>query len=482
LTGIISYGAYIPMWRISRDEIARASGGASMGGERSIASWDEDSLTLAVEAGLDCLAGFDPQEIDGLIFASVSSPFKEKQVASMVASALDMRSDIYTSDITTSTRAGTQAIKAAYDAVKSGSAQKVLVTIADSRLSMPNSEFEQIFGDGAAAFLIGNDRVVAEIENFASVSNPIPGLWKREEDTFPRVYELKLDRLYGVLKDVPQTISSLMAKCNVEAKDISKFAIYATDPRGYREIARLVGIDPKIQLVDPLFATVGLTGTPHSLLLLASALETAKPDDKIICVSCGEGSDAFLISITKEIEKEKGKHRGTNYVASKRMLPSYGRFLDFAKLRETGWPPLTEKSSVVKYWRNQKWEVPFYGMKCNNCGTLQYPISRCCMICGEKDNHEEVKLAKKGKVFTFTHDYLAGPGLFSGDGINPATRMVVDLDDGCRLAMEMSDYYIDEVQVDMPVELTFRIIHQKGDFKFYSWRARPARLASGSHS
>ena len=149
------------MWRIGREEIARASGGPSMGGERSVASWDEDSLTMAVEACLDCLSGFDPKEIDGLLFASVSSPFKEKQVASMIAAALDLRNDIFTSDITTSTRAGTQAIKAACDAVNSGSARKALVTIADCRLAMPSSEFEQMFGDAAVAFLIGDDGVIA---------------------------------------------------------------------------------------------------------------------------------------------------------------------------------------------------------------------------------------------------------------------------------------------------------------------------------
>jgi hydroxymethylglutaryl-CoA synthase len=79
LAGILSYGAYIPAWRISRDEIAKSIGSASQGGERAVASWDEDSLTMGVEAGLDCLATMDPREVDGLYFATVSSPYKEKQ-------------------------------------------------------------------------------------------------------------------------------------------------------------------------------------------------------------------------------------------------------------------------------------------------------------------------------------------------------------------------------------------------------------------
>ncbi len=97
------------------------------------------------------------------------------------------------------------------------------------------------------------------------------------------------------------------------------------------------------------------------------------------------------------------------------------------------------------------------------------------MICGEKDNQEEVKLAKKGKVFSYTHDYLLGAGLTPGDGINPTTRVIVDLEDRCRIFLEMCDYETSEIDIGTPVELTFRLIHQKGDFPHYGWRARPVR-------
>jgi len=474
MVGILSYGAYIPMWRIDRSEIAKASGGASMGGERSVASWDEDSLTMAVEASLDCLSGIDPKGIDGIYFATVSSPFKEKQAASIIASALDLRKDAYTFDFTDSFRAGTSAIKAAFDAIKAGTAKKILVTIADSRRAMPKSEFEQVFGDGAAAFLIGEDEIIADIEGFSSISDAIPGPWKREEDSYPRVFEAKLDRMYGFLKDVPHAVTELMKKYSVEVKDISKFAIYGPDPRSYMDVARSLNMDAKTQLQDPLFASVGITGTPHCLLLLVAALETAKPNERVICASYGEGSDAFLVRTGEKIEQEKGKHRGTKYISSKRMLPSYGRFADFKKERETGWPEWS-RSPVVKYWRDEKWELPLYGMRCNKCGTLQYPIGRCCMICGERDNYEEVKLATKGKIFTYTHDYLVGPGNLPGDGINATTRAVIDLDDGCRLFLEMADQEIKEVDIDMPVELTFRMWNQKSNYRYYAWRARPVR-------
>ena len=146
MTGIISYGAYVPMLRIDRSIIAHESGGGSMGGERSLASWDEDCLTMGVEAGLDCLAGFDPKEVDGLYFATVSSPFKQKSASSIIASALDLRKDVHTWDLGSSTRAGTSAVKAALDSVKAGSAEKVLVIAAEHRVGRPGSSFGQQAG------------------------------------------------------------------------------------------------------------------------------------------------------------------------------------------------------------------------------------------------------------------------------------------------------------------------------------------------
>ena len=150
------------------------------------------------------------------------------------------------------------------------------------------------------------------------------------------------------------------------------------------------------------------------------------------------------------------------------------KFLLYKKEIEVGWPE-PETSSVAKYWRDEDWLLPLYGMKCNKCGILQYPVKRICVSCNEKDNYEKVKLARKGKVFTYTHDYLLGPGNQPGDGINPASRVLINLDDGCRMWMEMTDHEIDEVDIDMPVELTFRLLHQKSSFNFYGWRARPAR-------
>jgi acetyl-CoA acetyltransferase len=153
MSGITSYGAYIPFWRLSRDAIAKAWGRASLGGERSVANNDEDTVTMAVEATLDSLSGMDRQAIDGLYFASTSEPFREKQCATLVAAASDLNTEIITADFSNSLRSGTTALHAALDAVNSGSAHDVVVVASDIRLAYPRSDYEQNFGDAAAALL-----------------------------------------------------------------------------------------------------------------------------------------------------------------------------------------------------------------------------------------------------------------------------------------------------------------------------------------
>ncbi|KPK21001.1 MAG: hypothetical protein AMJ76_03825 [Dehalococcoidia bacterium SM23_28_1] len=149
MVAIASYGAYIPIYRLGRQEMAQAWGIPGVPGERSVASGDEDSITMAVAAGFECLAGIDPASIDGVYFASTTPPYTEKQCASVVAGALDLRRDIFTADFTDSLRSATVAIRAAHDAIESGSAKSVLVVAADNRPAEPETMWEQLLGDGA---------------------------------------------------------------------------------------------------------------------------------------------------------------------------------------------------------------------------------------------------------------------------------------------------------------------------------------------
>ncbi|MFQ5826661.1 MAG: 3-hydroxy-3-methylglutaryl CoA synthase, partial [Dehalococcoidia bacterium] len=90
MAGLVAYGAYIPLHRLRRDDIARAWGSASQGGEKAVGNSDEDAITMAVAAAIDCLQGMARESIDGLYLATTSSPYREKQAAAVVASALNL--------------------------------------------------------------------------------------------------------------------------------------------------------------------------------------------------------------------------------------------------------------------------------------------------------------------------------------------------------------------------------------------------------
>jgi 3-hydroxy-3-methylglutaryl CoA synthase len=137
MSGIISYGAYVPYLRLPLSVIGggkRVDGGP----EKAVANWDEDALTMAVAAATDCLRGIDRASVDAVLFASTSFAFKEKQGAAIVAKALDLRRDVATADLGDSLRAGTNALRAALDAVRAGSAKRV-ATPAWPRRARPSS-------------------------------------------------------------------------------------------------------------------------------------------------------------------------------------------------------------------------------------------------------------------------------------------------------------------------------------------------------
>ena len=141
MAGIAAYGAYVPRYRLGAD-----TAGWNSRVERAVANFDEDSVTMAVAAGIDCLTGRDRNAIDGIIFASTTAPYAEKQCAAIVAAALDLRQDIFAADVSNVLRAGTNAIKSALDAVAAGSAGEVLVVVADSPAGFAEGRNRARFG------------------------------------------------------------------------------------------------------------------------------------------------------------------------------------------------------------------------------------------------------------------------------------------------------------------------------------------------
>jgi hydroxymethylglutaryl-CoA synthase len=475
MSGIVSYGAYIPLWRISRDTIAAGWGRPSLGGERSVANNDEDAVTMAVEAVLDCLSGVEREKVDGLYFASTTAPFREKQCAALVAAAADLRADIITMDFGNSLRAGTAALRAAVDAVNSGSAQNVMVVAADCRLAYPRSDYEQNFGDGAAAFLVSKSGApVATVDGSYSVSNEMYDVWRLDKDIFVQSWEDRFIIEHGYLENMYKAVSGLMKKYSLDMKSLNKAVFYAPTARAQQTLARQVGLDVKTQLQDLLINNVGVCGSAHALMMLVAALEDAKGGETFLLASYGDGSDAFIIKVTGQVIKARDGRRGIKgFLNSKRALPSYERYLSYRGLVEAqpGEPFRLFPSSSAS-WRERNWAIRFHGSRCRDCGLITFPIQRVCYGCRSKDNYEEVRLSdKKGKIYTFSLDSLAGR---SDDPMVP--HIVIESELGnTRIYSIMTDCDPSEIKIGMTVEMTFRRLYEGGGMYNYFWKCRPVR-------
>lgn len=472
MVGILSYGAYIPLYRLSREELSRVWGGSYGKGERAIANCDEDSITLAVEAVINCLDGIDRESIDGLYFASTTSPYRIKRAATIVASAADLREDIFTADFTNSFGSGASALRAAYDAVASGAAERVVVVASECHLVPPNSSFETIFGDGASALLIGDKDLIATIEGRYSISSDFIDIWRKERgDQYIRTWEDRFVIEKGYMNYLPKAIKNLLKKSDLTTKDIAKFAYYGPDQRSHGAMARTLGID-KRQVQEPIFEAVGNTGSPFFLMLLISALENSKPGDRIVGASYSDGAEAFLFRVTDQIEKLKDRGVIERHLTSKMSLPNYGTYLRFRNLMEWEKTPYPDaESSLPVMNRDERALIRGRGHRCRACGHIQFPPQRVCMWCQARGQFEEVRISdKKGRIFTYSIDERA---IITLD--LPNVLAIVDLEGGGRVYGQLTDRDPNKVEIGMHVEFTFRKFHEGGGFHNYAWKCRPIR-------
>ena len=470
MVGIAAYGAYIPKYRLGAETL-----GWNSNLERSVANFDEDSVTMAVAAGRDCLKGRDRQAIDGLIFASTTPPYAEKQCAAIVAAALDLRRDIFTADITDVLRAGTTALKTALDGVAAGSAKQVLVIAADNRQGPPRGDTERNSGDGAAALLVSQEKVIATLEGAHSITENMLDTWRSAGDSFVRSWEDRFATEEGLERILSEAVAGFFQKQGITSGDVNKVALYAPDARRHTQLARRLGFTPE-QVQAPLFGRLGNTGAAFPLMLLVNALEEASPDQLLLVVSYGDGSDVLSFGATNEISNLSEKPLGvTGHLDSKKLLASYETYarwrevwtMDDAARRPTPNPP-----SVTALWRETDKNLRLYGGKCNNCDYTQYPAQRVCVNCHARDAASPVRLSERpGTVFTYSMDYIAA----TTD--TPLVIAVVDFEGGGRLLCMMTDRELDEVKVGMPVDMGFRKLRVVNGIHNYYWKAMPQRSA-----
>jgi 3-hydroxy-3-methylglutaryl CoA synthase/uncharacterized OB-fold protein len=467
---LLAAGAYVPRTRLPL-ALIQGRPAKEGGPEKAVASGDEDVVTLAVAAALDALRGFDRARVDAVYFASTSYELREKQGAALCAKALDLRPDVLTSDHAGSLRAGTAALEAALSAVKAGAARTALVIASDCRLGAPRGSLEAKLGDGAAAFLVGDERGVARFLGSAARADELQDQWRRDGERFTHSWEDRFVVEEGVEPNLVAVLKALCEKLGIAPGEIARAAVYAHDARSQAGVAKQAGI-PRAALVDPLIGRLGNTGCAYAPMLLVAALEQARPGERVVCASYGDGAHALAFETTAALEKQEPRLGVAGHLALRRPLGSYDTYLRARSLDAKEWPGGADLglSATVRF-RERDADISFVGARCAQCGQIHLPRPRVCIRCRAKDQWQPARLSdKQGRVLAYTFDYFF-------PAAEPPTIVVMTEVEGCRVQVQLANARPDEVRLDMPVEYVFRKIHDAGGKANYFWKASP--LAHG---
>ena len=368
--GIRRFGAYLPRLRLERKAIAAATAfatGSRAGaakGTRSCCNWDEDSLTMAVEAARDCLAGIAAPAIDSLTFASTSHAFADRSNAGVVATALNLDESLRVADAGGHQRSGVGALITALTQAATSSS---LVVAADRRLAKPASEQESSFGHGAAALLVGTGAdVAAELLASASLQDDFVDHYRSSDARFDYALEERWVRDEGYVKIVPRAIAAALAQAGIAAAAIDRFILQGP-ARFATVVAKAAGIKPEAILGD-LHAQCGNTGVAHPLLQLGAALETASAGEIILVASFGQGSDALVLRATG---RSPSLGRGAAGAFAEGVSDGdYVRFLANCGLVEIDWGMRAERDNRTAQstaWRKHSDVTGFVGGRCTQC-------------------------------------------------------------------------------------------------------------------
>ncbi|MBN1471042.1 MAG: OB-fold domain-containing protein [Syntrophaceae bacterium] len=481
MIGITSYGGYIPRMRLNRGVVYAANAWMAPGligsanGERSMANWDEDSLTMAVEAARDCVSGIDKQKIDAAYLASVNFPFKDRLNAGIFAAALNLNESVESADFTASLRAGLSALISGLNAVKSGDYQNVLVAAGDKRITKMGYLHELWAGDGAAAFLLGSENVIAAYKGAFTITEDFADHFRGHDQKFDYNWEERWIKDEGYLKIAPKAIKGLLDKTGVTGAEISKFIMPCPFGRVPAQIAGMFGISPD-KVPDNMHAVCGDTATAHPLVMLIHALENASPGDKLIVATFAQGCTALLFEVTDQISLMKNKRGIRGALADKQAETNYIKFLSHrGMLNEQDWMIRAEgnwRTALSTLFRHHKTIIGLVGGRCEKCGTAQFPKSDICVNpeCLAFNTQIDCEFAdQKGKIMTYTSDLLT----YTLDP--PAHYGMVVFDNGGRNIFDFTDYEQGKIAVGLPVRMVFRIrnFDKPRGFTQYFWKAKP---------
>lgn len=481
MLGIAACGGYVPRLRLARRAIVEANAWFNPGlrshaaGERAICNWDEDALTMAVEAARDCLASEGMPEVDTLLLASTTLPFLERHNAGVVRAALALPEHMMTLDITASQRAGTSALIAALQA-RRGRPGAAMVVAAERRRAKAASAQELSYGDAAAALVVAETSApIAEFLGAHQVAVDFVDRYRGQHESFDYQWEERWIRDEGYLKIVPSALRGLAAATGIDAAKFDRLVI-PIGRSAAQAVAKAVGAPPQ-SVCDDLSQGVGDSGAAHPLVMLAHALEQARPGEIIVVVGWGQGCDAIAFRAGAAAARRRAAGGIGQSIARGVADTNYMRYLAFNRLveQEQGMRAEADRQTALSaFYRHRDMVTALVGGRCARCGTPQFPATGVCVNpeCRARGEQEPYRFADAlAHVQSWTADnltYCPDPPQYFG--------MVV-FEGGGRMMVDFTDVDRETIATGAPVRMVFRVKERdlRRGFVKYFWKAVPGR-------
>ncbi len=469
--GIVSWGVYLPYWRLERKAIGQAFGSGGGRGTRAVASYDEDTTSMAVEAGRRALAAAGTPEPADLFFSTPAPAYLDKTNATTVHAGLGLAAGSGAYDLCGSVRSGWAAMQLA---ALAGARAPALAVVSDLRTGLPSGPDETQGGDGAVAFVFASEGGVTEQLGHASATDEFLDRWRVPGETASRQWE---DR-FGEEAYLPLARSAFdraLKDAGVAIADIDHLIVTGLQARAVAGLKKSFGV-PADRVVPDHAGVVGNLGSAQTGVLLADVLERATPGQVIVVVELADGADAVVLRTTnalaavQQARREAGLRAVATLVAEGRSDLAYAVFLSWRGMlhREPPRRPDPERPDAPASHRTEGWKFGFNASRCTACGFRHLPPTRICLSCRAIDQMEPERMADlEGTVATFTIDRLA----FSLSP--PMVGAVIDFDGGGRYRGEMTDVDPDAVAVGTRVAMTFRRLYSTDGVHNYFWKARP---------
>ena len=488
MVGITGFGGYLPRLRLARKAIVAAHVWADPGlqgkakGERTMCNWDEDAVTMAVEAARHCLADATSAP-DAIAFASTSAPFADRQNAGVIATALSLGDDVASIDVGGSQRAGVSALVQSIAGVRSGLYRSALVVASDKRRTKAASAGELAYGDGAAAVTIGERNTLLEFVAAHSSTVDFVDHFRASGEAFDYGWEERWIRDEGLAKIVPPAVAKVLQKAGLKPGEVDHFVMPSTIGRAVAGIARQIGISDKA-VRDNLDAVCGETGVAHPLVMLLHTLETAvEPGQTVLVVGFGQGCDAVVFRATDAVAGIASDRGIVAALANRLEETNYQKYLAFNELitLEKGMRAERDdyKTALTVTYRKRDMLLGLVGGRCKQCGTLQFPRTDICVNPQCKAMHTQEPFSfrdERASVLTWSADYLT----YTADP--PSHYGMITFDNGGRFMTDFTDVGVGEVEVGMAVKMMFRVKsydHLRG-FVRYFWKAVPVRAGAAN--